>query len=175
MKLVEWELAGGIEVLGENVPQCHYVHHESHMASQTNIFPRKRLSYNNDERCFLHDTFQGVINGTSLEFSQLWDIRQPERTLAEDTVRICYQETTSEDVENFVCSAVTLIFRVCKPVRLLYLLIVPSGVYEWSINPVTNPNPVYGHTQTRVNIFSSVLLQPLAQFLFCSLEFPHPS
>jgi hypothetical protein len=29
-KLVEW-LAGVTEVLGENLPQCHFVHHKPHM------------------------------------------------------------------------------------------------------------------------------------------------
>jgi hypothetical protein len=44
----------------------------------------------------------------------LWDIHQPVRTLAEDIVKIRYQETTSEDTEDFICAAVTVIFRVCE-------------------------------------------------------------
>jgi hypothetical protein len=28
---VEWELAEGTEVVGENLPQCHFLHHKSHM------------------------------------------------------------------------------------------------------------------------------------------------
>jgi hypothetical protein len=30
-KLVEWRLGGKTEVLGENLPHLHFVHHKSHM------------------------------------------------------------------------------------------------------------------------------------------------
>jgi hypothetical protein len=70
------------------------------------MFPRKRLNYHND-RCFLRSPWQEVINGTSLEFSQLWGIRQPVRTLAEGIVKVRYQETISEDIEDFIYAAVS--------------------------------------------------------------------
>jgi hypothetical protein len=31
VQLVEWRLAGETEILGENLPQSHFVHHKFHM------------------------------------------------------------------------------------------------------------------------------------------------
>jgi hypothetical protein len=53
---------------------------------------------------------------------QLWDIRQPVGTSLEDIDTIRYHETTSEDIEDFMCAAVTVIFGLCKPVRKLSYL-----------------------------------------------------
>jgi hypothetical protein len=47
--------------------------------------------------------------------SELWDIRQSVRTLAEDVIRISCQETSSEDI-RLMRAAVTVIFRVCVTV-----------------------------------------------------------
>jgi hypothetical protein len=57
-------------------------------------------------RCYKRDKLGAVVSqpvktrpggwcemAASLGVSQLWDIRQPLRTLAEDTVKIRYQET----------------------------------------------------------------------------------
>jgi hypothetical protein len=33
---------------------------------------------------------------------------------------------------------------------VLYLLVASSRVYKWSINPFTNPNPVYSHTHVTI-------------------------
>jgi hypothetical protein len=63
--------------------------------------------------------------------SQLWDICQLVRTVAEDIVRIRYQEMHSEDIEDFKCAAVTVIFKVCKPVRLLYKVRSSSKVSDF--------------------------------------------
>jgi hypothetical protein len=59
--------------------------------------------YNNEERCFLRGPCRGIISGTKLELSVLWDIHQTVRTLGVGIVRIRYQETTSENRKLYVC------------------------------------------------------------------------
>jgi hypothetical protein len=43
-----------------------------------------------------------------------------------NSVKNRYQETTSEDCEDFMCAVVTIIFRECNSVRLLKLHVVAN-------------------------------------------------
>jgi hypothetical protein len=88
------------------------------------MFVLQQLKTATEERCFLSGPCRDVITRTAGAMSELCDIHEPVKTLAEDTVRIRYQEMTSEDTEDFMCDEVTVIFRGCKPVRLLELLAV---------------------------------------------------
>jgi hypothetical protein len=74
--------------------------------------------YNNKERCFLRGLCRGVISRTCLELCHLWHICQLVRTLAEDIVKICYQETNSKDIEDFI-SAVQFSWVKSRKVKSL--------------------------------------------------------
>jgi hypothetical protein len=61
---------------------------------------------------FLSWPCRDIITGTAGATSELWDIRQSVRTLAEDIVKIHYEETTSDYIEDFMCAAVNDLYSV---------------------------------------------------------------
>jgi hypothetical protein len=60
-------------------------------------------------------------------------------TVIKSVVRIRLMKTEKTERVLMTC-------RVWRLAVALYLLVVQSRVYKWSINPFTNPNPVYSHT-----------------------------
>jgi hypothetical protein len=59
---------------------------------------------------------------------------------------------TESPVENQLAGAV-IICKVCRLAIALLLIVIPSGAYKWSINPFTNPHPVYSHTRDNIFMF----------------------
>jgi hypothetical protein len=71
---------------------------------------------------------------------------------AVDIVGIRHQAMTDEDTadsEDLLQAALN--FIVCELAIALQLRVVT--ICKCSINPITNPNPVYGHNQTCDNIY----------------------
>jgi hypothetical protein len=64
-KLVDWWLAGEIEILRENPPQCCFVHHKLHTRARTrtwaSVVGSQRLTASTMERPVLTTFLQGLI------------------------------------------------------------------------------------------------------------------
>jgi hypothetical protein len=50
---------------------------------------------------------------------------------------------TNEQTEDFTCTVVGAIYKVCRSVRLLQLFVITS--YTPSRYPIINPNPMSNH------------------------------
>jgi hypothetical protein len=74
-------------------------------------------------------------------------VRQP-RVRGTSAFGSHYQATTDEDTDWKGLVRAVVNCRVCELTIVLQLLVVT--ICKWSINPVTNPNPVYSHSTTPI-------------------------
>jgi hypothetical protein len=74
---------------------------------------------------------------------KIWEREAEESPLLEAVARERVVKT-QQSAKGLACAVVS--FTVWRLAVALQLLVLTSPVYKWSINPFTNPNPVYGHT-----------------------------
>jgi hypothetical protein len=104
------------------------------------------------ERCFPCRLCPGVVRRRCLEFSELWDSRRPVRTWTRKLRKLRSWKPLSgnnrwsytADWEYFVRAVMNC--RVCELTLALQLFLITFC--KRLINPITNPNPVYGHSYT---------------------------
>jgi hypothetical protein len=68
-QFVEWRLAGETEVLGENLPQRHFVHHKSHM-TRPGLEPRTAAM--GSQRL----TAWAMARPVTSRFSEIWNVSE---------------------------------------------------------------------------------------------------
>jgi hypothetical protein len=84
-----------------------------------------------EDQCSLCSPCRDAILRTVGAMSELWDIHQTVRMLAEDIVKICYQKVTSGDIEGFICAAVKCVIQWGFIVTCIYELYVLGDIHNF--------------------------------------------
>jgi hypothetical protein len=117
-------------------------------ASQASVFAQQQLETETEERYFLCGSCQDLISRTvssesSIAVVEAGKVREP-RVKGSSASGNRYRTTAREDWEDFMCAVVTVNFGVCNSVRLSSLYV---ATFCKCSNPITNPNPVSGHSK----------------------------
>jgi hypothetical protein len=125
------------------------------LAARQQILKKPQLNYSSEKRCFLSGPWWDVItrkawnNSSAVGYSPDSNHVNTEAEEYQWLRSITGKRLVIVDWEGLVSAVMICTSKMWRLAMALYVLVVTSWVYKWSINPISNSNAVYIHTPSR--------------------------